>query len=233
VEIKIKFVDISKTISEQYYPTPAKKAIPDWYKKIEGFLGGVGKVDMTKTATNATVKKCIPFLDAITSGYIIYSSSDVLVRKVEGETVFQWPDLPMIRFQKSFQIEGYPEYVGKEDVPKWKNPWAIITPKGYSCFITTPMHRGSLFTVLEGVVDTDSYFNPIQFPFILKSSNWEGIIPAGTPIAQVIPFRREEFLMEVVSDNDSIEKIYKSNKLLVSKFFDSYKKIFWNRKSYN
>lgn len=233
MEPKIKFIDITKSISEQYYPVPARKIIPDWYKKTSSFLGGERSVEFGGTATNATVKKCIPFLDAMTSGYIIPTPTDVLVIKKDGETVFQWPDFSLIGFQKSFQAEGYPGLTPGKDVPKWKNPWGIVTPKGYSCFITTPIHRESLFTVLEGVVDTDSYFNPIQFPFILKNPDWEGLIPAGTPMAQVIPFKRENFSMDVASDEESIQKIFKSNKLLNSKFFDSYKKMFWDKKYYN
>ena len=79
--------------------------------------------------------------------------------------------------------------------PKWINPWGIKTPKGYSIFIKNLPHRESIFTILEGVVDTDEYHVPVNFPFVINDVNFEGLIPAGTPIAQILPFKRENWKM--------------------------------------
>lgn len=231
MSVKIEFVDITTSIDSKYWPTPAKREIPDWYRKMPSYNKGNKDVEINGTATNATMKKCVPVLDAITAGYIIPFPTDILVRLIDGQTVFQWPDMEMVRFQKAFQVEGYPLGIPNQDIPKWKNPWSIITPKGYSCFITSPLHREIPFSILEGVVDTDTYFNPVQFPFVMKDPSWEGIIPAGSPMVQVIPFKREDFVMSV--EENKVEKIYRSNKLLSSKFFDAYKKIFWSKKDYN
>ena len=230
MSVNIEFIDTTGAIDSNYWPTPAKKSIPEWYKRIESYQGGEKRVEVGGTAINSTVKKCVPVFDAITAGYIIPFPTDVLVRIIEGKTTFHWPDFDMVRFQKAFQVEGHPQAMPGEDVPKWKNPWSIVTPKGYSCFITSPLHREAPFYNLEGVVDTDTYFNPIQFPFTMKDVSWEGILPAGSPMAQVIPFKREKFVMSVEQQN--LEKVIKANKLLNSKFFDGYKKLFWSRKEY-
>ncbi len=230
MSINIEFVDTTGGIDSNYWPTPAKKSIPEWYKKMEPYHDGQKRVHPSGTATTSTIKKCIPVFDAMTSGYIIPFPTDVLVRIIEGKTTFHWPDFQMVHFQKAFQVDGHPQTVPGEDVPKWKNPWSIITPKGYSCFITSPLHREAPFYNLEGVVDTDTYFNPVQFPFIMKDISWEGTLPAGSPMAQVIPFKREKFEMSV--EQKDLEKVKKSNKLINSKFFDGYKKLFWSRKEY-
>ena len=54
------------------------------------------------------------------------------------------------------------------------------------------MHRESVFTIMDGIVDTDSYNALVNFPFFLNDWSYEGLIPAGTPMAQVIPFKRED-----------------------------------------
>lgn len=231
MSVKIEFVDITASIDSKYWPMPAKRDIPDWYRKIPSYEGGGRRVEMHGTATNSTIKKCVPVFDALTAGYIIPFPTDVLVRIVDGVTTFHWPDFEIVRFQKYFQVGGHPLVMPEQDVPKWKNPWGIITPKGYSCFITSPLHREAPFYNLEGVVDTDTYFNPIQFPFVMKDISWEGILPAGSPMAQVIPFKRENFAMSV--EKNKVDKVFKANKLLSSKFFDGYKKLFWSKKDYN
>jgi hypothetical protein len=93
------------------------------------------------------------------------------------------------------------------------------------------MHRKSVFTILEGVVDTDQYKAPVNFPFVLNDVKWEGIIPAGTPMAQVIPFKRESWEHKIGSDKERQEQ-EKINRKLKTLFFNSYKRQFWSRKEY-
>ena len=40
-----------------------------------------------------------------------------------------------------------------ENIPKFINPWSIKTSKGYSIFITQPMHRDLPFEILQSIVD--------------------------------------------------------------------------------
>jgi hypothetical protein len=79
--------------------------------------------------------------------------------------------------------------------------WAIDTPPGYSIMIMHPMYREDVpFTTLPGLIDTDGYGGAMNILFMLRR-DFQGIIPAGTPIAQVIPFKREDWQHEIaVSD---------------------------------
>ena len=42
---------------EEYYPKPATKHLPEWYKKTEEYIGGVRRVDPKTADTPHTVKK--------------------------------------------------------------------------------------------------------------------------------------------------------------------------------
>ena len=93
------------------------------------------------------------------------------------------------------------------------------------------MHNPSnRFAILEGIVDTDTYTAAVNFPFVLKTPTEEFMIPAGTPIAQVIPFKRDKWESSFSSDKESPDAI---TVYLNSHFFDRYKRMFWSRKSYS
>jgi hypothetical protein len=81
------------------------------------------------------------------------------------------------------------------------------------------------------VVDTDTYTSPVNFPFTLNDPKFEGLIPAGTPIAQVIPFKREQWEMSFGGQQELIEQSQVSIKLQ-TKFFDRYKTMFRANKEY-
>jgi hypothetical protein len=243
--VKITFTNTSGQDLEQ--PLPASKHIPDWYKNMESHMGG-GKKPDGRGGTKATIKRCMPVFDAITSGYIITLPADVYVSVKEYEAqdpetgkvvedlpvkkiqTFEWSALGLVSFHP---IEQAPEHPNRNEhsYPKWINPWAIKTPKGYSTLFVQPMHRESVFTILPGIVDTDEYFAPVNFPMIINDPTFEGLIPKGTPIAQVIPFKREVWELQLGGDKEIKEQIAISNKLS-TKFFDRYKSMFRSPKEY-
>jgi hypothetical protein len=210
-------------------PAPASKFVPDWYKNTQSYIGDAKK-PTGQGGTSATIKRCMPVFDAITAGYIITSPVDVYVSQKEGAPYYEWSALDTIAFHP---IEQAPEHPNKNGFayPKWNNPWAIQTPKGYSVLFMQPVHRESVFQILEGVVDTDQYTAAVNFPFVLTDPTFEGLIPAGTPIAQVIPFKRESWTMELGTEKEYKQQVKVTQKLK-TKFFDAYKTFFWQRKEY-
>jgi hypothetical protein len=234
--MNIKFTDTFQSVPEIYAPKPASAVIPDWYKKIESFQDGKKQPDGNGNTT-ATIKKCMPVFDAITAGYILFTPADVWVSQKFDETFqkiipfYEWANFGLLQFHPVVQAPNHPSRNGHENYPKWINPWSIQTPVGYSTLFTQPFHRESIFTILDGVVDTDIYTPSINFPFVLNDINFEGLIPAGTPMAQVIPIKRDSWEMVIGNDEDVIQQ----NKLsiqLKSKFFDSYKFQFRQKKEY-
>ena len=210
-------------------PVPAYTMVPEWYKQTESYIGG-DKKPGGDGGTKATIKRCMPVFDAIAAGYLILLPADVWVSVKDGQQYFEWSNFDLIKFHP---IEQAPLHPAKNEhaYPKWSNHWSIKTPKGYSVQIVQPMHRESVFTIMPGVVDTDKYSAPINFPMVINDPNFEGMIPKGTPIAQVIPFKRENWTMELGDESDIIAQSRVTIELQ-TKFFDRYKSMFRTIKEY-
>jgi len=206
-------------------PKPALSVVPDWYKKTLPYL------DIDKK--NPTIKKCIPVFDAITSGYIIECPVDILIYIQDGVQKFKWTDFPVISYQP---LEQAPLHPNSKDTPypKWNNPWKISTPEGYSTLFVQPFHRDSIFTILPAIVDTDHYPQPVNFPFVVNDPNFEGVIKKGTPVVQVIPFKRDEWSTEFIADpikKIDTDSINNSNKFKGT-VPGAYKKLNWVKKRF-
>lgn len=231
--MKIKFINTTDLYLE--IPQPSDHIIPEWYKKTESYVGGIKRPSVSSDEeTKATIKRCMPVFDAITAGYIITSPFDVYVsiRKEDNTQAFQWPDKDK-KFIQFHPIDQAPLHPNKNlySYPKWLNPWSIVTPKGYSCLFVQPFHRESVFTIFPGIVDTDNYHSPVNFPFVINNVNFEGMIPKGTPIAQVIPFKRDTWKSTEGNKKD-LSKVNRTIDTIRSMFFDGYKINFWDRKHY-
>lgn len=224
-------------VPDEFRPVPASQVLPDWYKNLDSYIGGEKRPD-GEAGTTATAKRCMPVFDAISAGYIISTHSDLWVsQKVDlgtGKVVpfYEWASFNAITFHPKQQLPEHPDGAGHElGYPKWINAWAIKTPPGYSTLFISPLHRETPIMVLPGVVDTDTYSAPVTFPFVLRNPKMEGLIPLGTPIMQVIPFKREEWEMTIGTEKDLEEQIGISKKLR-TKFFDSYKTQYRQPKEY-
>jgi hypothetical protein len=174
--------------------------IPQWYKDIPAKV----KLRTSDTKEDFSIKRCIPVLDAITTGYYLVTSKDYTftydkdsqTSKISGLDVSQ----KNISMHPVTQLGGMPfspEFI--KYAYKWGNEYTIKTPPGYSILFTHPLNYPYLpFYTLSGVVDTDTYIMPVLFPFMMKN-NFEGVIPAGTPIVQIIPFKRDDWNHDVIN----------------------------------
>lgn len=211
-------------------PKPASKMIPSWYKELESYRGSEKKTN-GQGMPLSTIKKCMPVFDAITAGYIITLPADIRISQKDGQPWYEWANLGMIDFHPLEQAPTHPHNNGHISYPKLINPWAIKTPKGYSVLLVQPFHRESPFNILPGVVDTDTYTPSVNFPFVLNDINYEGIVPEGTPIVQVIPFKRESWKMEIGGEKE-IKEANSARDRLNNRFFDKYKTLFRSPKEY-
>ena len=226
------FTDVSSCVRKEYYPCPAEKDIPDWYNKTLSYIGD------KKTLGMSTIKKCMPVFDAMTMGYFLKIPMDVEVILVEDKQFITTQQNQIEFFEVSTHpVEQAPLHPMKRNQSYFKinNPWSITTDEGYSCLLINPMHRESPISIMEGVVDTDKYVHPINLPFVLKDG-FEGIIKAGTPYAQVIPFKREDFTMSLKNVGTEEFRIRKvSNQLEKADsegLLNTYKNLWRSRKSY-
>lgn len=227
---KIVFTKMNNLVSDIFYPKKASEFLPEWYKELYSYQGTEGKKVLGKNfEVSSSIKRCVPVFDALTSGYIISTYCDIVVRRNdEGDIIYVSPEESVISAHPISQAPSHP-YMNNHPYPKWINPWSIKTPKGYSLLFIPPVHGSNkYFQILEGIVDTDKYNNPVNFPFVLKDINFEGLIPAGTPVAQIIPIKRSAWKMEFGNKEDT-ENVYAS---LRSSFFDGYRNLFWSKKEY-
>lgn len=231
--IKISFIDTAN-VDPKYYPTPARKNLPQWYKEMEPHWGGK-KAVWPEANISSTIKRCVPVLDMLTTGYIIYTPVDIYVAQIDGNPSFNWKSLNIVDFHGPQQLGKHPYYNMNNgaSVPKINSPWGIETEKGYSCLFMNPPHRENrLMHIFEGIVDTDSYNLPVNFPFVLTDPSFEGIIPAGTPVALVIPFKRESFKYEAYFAEKK-DELQNQNRNMLSHYFDVYRKNWWTSKNFD
>jgi hypothetical protein len=114
----------------------------------------------------------------------------------------------------------------------WQTGIANTVPLGYSVLLTHPLNRHDLpFTTLSGVVDGGLVMNPRgQIPFFVKEG-FEGIIPQGTPIIQLIPYRQENWVHK--KTKGLLKKSDEHNAKTSALIYGWYKKTFWTRKKYD
>lgn len=220
-------------------PMPAAQSIPEWYKKMPVHMDGEKETGLSKTGvavSNLTLKGCSPFLDALTSGYMFTLPCDLEFRNHPGKGInVRWAtNINYIGSHGSDQAPGLPAPVGGEEgLLKWRPGWRAITPNGYSTLFTHPLNRHDLpFRTFSGVVDTDSYPLGVEFPFQLLNTIKQDIfiLEAGTPICQIIPFKRDEWRSSTIEFDEQENK--KNGFKLKSKIIRSYKNQFWHKKSY-
>lgn len=229
---KIKFNKAFITAGQTGHdPVPAVQALPAWYRKMFKFINNEKKPN-GKGFLPLTVKACPPFLDSMMSGYVIQTEYDMYVTQNEEGPWLEWRaggDLISTHGKEQIVPEQVPP--GYSDQPlKFNNLWQIKTPKGYSTLFVHPINRTDLpFFTISGVVETDTYNSVINFPFLLRS-DFEGEIPAGTPIVQLFPFKREVWKME--KGQADMKLIGESELKLNHKLMGGYKTQWWQRKEY-
>jgi hypothetical protein len=199
-------------------PTPIKNHVPDWYKDSEmhDFSGAPG------------LKKCIPFLDSMLSGYALTIWEDIEI--FQDSNSFKIQDNSIINERISEIGSKIPipdEYMSNHFV--WSGKWGMQVPQGYSVLITHPINRLDLpFLTLSGIIDSDTWIPPGNIPFFLKKG-FSGVIPKGTPFAHVFPYKREVWSMEIDSAFNPDDFFYDIKDGSIEGY---YKKKFWERKRY-
>ncbi|NDB58431.1 hypothetical protein EB001_08295 [bacterium] len=212
-------------------PKPAKTYIPEWYKDIKVSkdmkIGPTGELNF-----DGRIKKCVPFLDGLTSGYIQESWTDIFIENTDNAIRFgnsTGPEIVQIRESVSPTISDvyYPiEFL-------WQIQWFPKLPKGWSAIITHPLNRIDLpFSSLSGIFDSDVFYHggPGNYPFYIHKG-FSGLIPAGTPMYQIIPFKREKWKSSKTAFK--VDDFRKREHKIRKHMLDAYRKEFWQKKTYD
>jgi hypothetical protein len=203
---KIRFVATKPWLNENSAskPGPIIKTLPDWYSKAEWFVPDLATGKPAEAPDGGgkmpTWKACPAVLDILGTGYTYKTPCDIefaedAAGNIQGRVLdaqyrnFLQDREPMPQF---FHPRGY-----HAKHFAWWADWAVELPEGYSALYTHPFNRFELpFLTTSGIVDNDKVHLPGTMPFfILKGVG--GVLPAGTPYAQIIPFKREHWQSEI------------------------------------
>ncbi|MEO1776730.1 MAG: hypothetical protein AAFS07_17460 [Pseudomonadota bacterium] len=172
-------------------PVPAADALPDWFRTMPATQAA----ESMGGEVVRTLKHCPPLIDALSLGLLIPLAADLTV--AGGEVAWDWSppileDADISRAPVGVhvpeQAAGSPVEAPGRLILKFMNFWTLEAPAGSSLLFTHPLNRPDLpFQTLSGVVDGDLFRDGyVHFPAVLDPA-FEGVIPAGTPVAQVVP----------------------------------------------
>jgi hypothetical protein len=154
-------------------------------------------------STGVTLKRCMPFLDALNAGWILSLPAEVHFEiSDDGQTVRDKHNMPfnLVESHVGYQTKG--SHWGETPPLKFINPWTITTPAGWSTLFVPLLNRErEYFEVASGLVDTDRYPHPVNFPFFMLPAARGKLfaLKKGTPLVQMIPVRRDSFRADIRS----------------------------------
>ena len=225
------------SLSEKYYPVPVKTQIPKWFSTADKYWLNLDGNPMEDHEGNKVFnfKMCPALLDIFTAGYFYVTPCDITFKKQNNFLIPQtepgFEDFcgPRLITPGLAVPNGY-----GENHFHWYPNFAPSLQKGYSAMYLSPLNRFDLpFLTVAGIIDNDNMDTPGLMPFFLKEG-FEGVIPAGTPYVQIIPFKRDDWEMEV--KHYDYTEILKRHEYQAKKFRvkegGAYKKNVWSRKRY-
>jgi len=219
-------------------PYPSSDNIPDWYKNMplhrENSNTG-SKVE------KYTVKGCRPFMQGLTAGWLLPLPADIHILHDENGLRLDFSEFDENDYLSPMnQDPGIGEVsdgVYKDGtVIKINTPWYISVPDGYSILEIPTLNRqnnifNKYFSPFGGIWDADVHIGKIN-PFALMNvePGTDVVVPAGTPISQLIPIKRSSMMSDA-----SIQCLNKSQKEKISKYnklsdttFHLYADYIWN-----
>lgn len=205
----LEFNTTNEKAFKYFRPLPSKMLKPDWWKELKPIEFG-GRVNV-----NNTIKICPAMVDWLNNGYYITTCTDIHVeyhpnginhRGASFNWIAKMPEYPAYEtathprgqfkdceYAKEDHTEGD---LSDHDAVKIKIPWGLKTPLGYSTMYLDPwLFQNRSWQTWQGIIDTDTYTGGdlnglvIIYPKIKESF----IIPKGTPIVQVVPYKRENW----------------------------------------
>jgi hypothetical protein len=229
--MKLLIFSNTNSIKDLGKPQPIKRLLPEWYKRAEAHF-----IDKRNGEQAPGLKACVPYMDVMISGYAVVTPFDIYVSKSEsGELKIGWngpQDSSSFVGERPMEL-GYTMPRPAGHLPNhlsWKGEWGWKAPRGWSILLTHPYNRFDLpFTTTSGLIDSDKFWANGNIPFFLKE-DFVGTIPAGTPIAQLIPVKRAAW--KAIYDQSKLDEYVRQGEAARIKE-TSYKRKSWVRKEYN
>lgn len=202
--MKIEVYPVAEQFDAEYMNSCVKLAktnMPNWFKESSSYMGD--RNDKRLLYKRMTIKKCIPVFDYLSYGINLYMPFSIFV---EGTYPERQIHAPGFGAESNYSLKHFcglgehpEEQIQKFFVPskferrafKMNFPYIIKTPKGYSSIYVQPqneLYENMYFP--RALVNTDSYWNQVNFPFFL-SKDFEGTIDAGSHFMSIFFVKRE------------------------------------------
>lgn len=218
-------------------PFPAKQKIPKWFRDLPSYDNGPNgssenRLILENGVPNFSAKKCTPMLDSMTTGYLLPLHSDVHVTSSE-----ELPEISWRSMHKVFELHG--DSSNKIETPegyysqafKFISTWIPKTPPGYSILVTSPLgYHNPVFKAIPAIIDTDKEVNQLLPPVWVRK-DFSGVVEKGTPIVQIIPFKRDSWESEFDFYEEEDLIIHKQNSFH-STITNNYIRNIWSRKEF-
>ncbi len=177
-------------------PAPAGRFLPDWFRHMPREMG----IPDAHGLPGLTVRACLPVTDAMSLGWIVPLPFDIRteIDPATGQLNFRWdpacPFNPIEPHHPGQIAADRPPFQGAQPL-KFINPWRVVLPAGWSAAFLHPLNQFQLpFVAFCGAVDCDALEVPVNVPFLWTGGAAELRLPAGTPMVQVVPYRRADLV---------------------------------------
>jgi hypothetical protein len=183
----------------------------------------------------------MPIFDIFTAGYMLVAPCDIYLDATSPEKL-EW-SIPsglkqyqsdLFSFHSPEQYENYPVDPDKyhKQLLRIMPTWCVGTEDGYSTLFINPQHiYASPLWAFSAIVDTDKFVTDGHLSFLVEK-NFKGVIKQGTPLVQIIPFKREAWESEIMVPEVSTTLFAQQRFQLRSVFTNGYKLKFRSKKEY-
>ena len=218
------------SMSEYYLETPELHPIPikdykmDWYKNMPRPKETPFHFDAMNISKN--VKACPSFTDIFENGFVVLAPTDYFIHYLEngdfvGTQAFSFRDslgIDDIQYHFNGQlIQHLPKHSPYKLIVKINLPLKVFTPDGYSLsFMRMPFSDHTDFEAIYGNLRADKIHH-LSIQCGIKH-NKQILIKQGTPLALLVPFKREKFKHKVID----INKPSKYRSKWVKKYLSTY-----------
>jgi hypothetical protein len=202
----------------------AKDVIPDFVKLQKG------------KPPSEKFLNCPGMSDFLRAGYIIPAWTDFEIKaNRSGTFIKQLEDYTNTGLNQKLSFKLVDGLVPLNEVPGTVNkipiPWAVFTKRGWSAYVI-PAHYHSPFLkylyMYPGIIDHDK-FSQLNWVFSAMQS-CEIQVPAGTPLLQIIPFKREIVTGISMRGTDYHHDFHKYG--YPSKWRSAYRRLFHQKKEF-
>jgi len=204
----IEFNTYSPNAYENWRPTPASKMLPEWWKnsKIHSIQNGQPTISL---------RACPAMHDWLATGYYIVANRDIhCIFDPNSKSGGHWTSMTLPS-EEDPQLQGSPTHASEQlmgdnfsfhrkdgvekpfDAFKFRVPWYVTTPPGYSSLYLDPfLHQNKYVRTWQGLMDTDMFNTQadngqiIMYPQVDHSF----VIKKDTPVVQIVPYRREQWV---------------------------------------